>query len=93
MDCLAAGVHNDNEEEEGKGRSAKRPRERLKFQNFPTVVALLSLEQWRTRKAQTGRLGRVSIYIFCDGCDRRRSWLLLARLGSILSTSDKPRLL
>ena len=37
----------DNEEEEGKGRSAKRPRERLKFQIFPTVVALLSLEQWR----------------------------------------------
>ena len=38
----------NNEEEEGKGRSAKRPRERLKFQNFPTViVALLSLEQWR----------------------------------------------
>ena len=37
----------NNEEEEGKGRSAKRPRERLKFQKFPTVVALLSLEQWR----------------------------------------------
>ena len=37
----------DNEEEEGKGRSAKRPRERLKFQIIPTVVALLSLEQWR----------------------------------------------
>ena len=37
----------NNEEEEGKGRSAKRPRERLKFQIFPTVVALLSLEQWR----------------------------------------------
>ena len=68
----------------------KRRRER---EDFPTVVALLSLEQWHTRKAQTGRLGRVSIYIFCDGCDRRRSWLLLARLGSILSTSDKPRLL
>ena len=74
------GAHNDNEEEEGKGRSAKRPRERLKFQNFPTVVALLSLEQWRTRKAQTGQLGRVSIYFFCD---RRRSRLLLARLGWI----------
>ena len=37
----------NNEEEEGKGRSAKRPRERLKIQKFPTVVALLSLEQWR----------------------------------------------
>ena len=37
----------NNEEEEGKGRSAKRPRERLKIQIFPTVVALLSLEQWR----------------------------------------------
>ena len=36
-----------NEEEKGKGRSATRPRERLKFQNFTTVVALLSLEQWR----------------------------------------------
>ena len=37
----------NNEEEEGKGRSAKRPHERLKFQFFPTVVALLNLEQWR----------------------------------------------
>ena len=37
----------NNEEEEGKGRSAKHPRERLKFQIFPTVVTLLSLEQWR----------------------------------------------
>ena len=48
---LDLGCHQErminNEEEEGKGRSAKRPRERLKFQNFPTVVALLSLEQWR----------------------------------------------
>jgi hypothetical protein len=41
-----AGAHIDNEEEERKGRSAKRPRERLKFQNFPTVVTLLNLEQW-----------------------------------------------
>ena len=36
----------NNEEEEGKGRSAKRPCDRLKFQNFPMVIALLSLEQW-----------------------------------------------
>ena len=38
----------NNEEEEGKGRNVKRPRERLKFLNFPTVVALLSLVhvQW-----------------------------------------------
>ena len=35
------------EEEEGKGRSMKYPWERLKFQIFPTVVTLLSLEQWR----------------------------------------------
>ena len=35
----------NNEEEEGKGRSANRPRERLKFQIFPTVVTLLNLEQ------------------------------------------------
>ena len=35
----------NNEEEEGKGRSAKRPRERLKIQIFPTVVALLSLDR------------------------------------------------
>ena len=41
------GGHNNNEEEEGKGRSTKRPRERSKFQIFPMVVALLSLEQWR----------------------------------------------
>ena len=38
------GAHNDNEEEEGKGRSVNRPRERLKFQIFLTVVALLSLD-------------------------------------------------
>ena len=44
---ITAGAHNNNEEEEGKGRSAKRPRKRLKFQIFPMVVALLSLEQWR----------------------------------------------
>ena len=43
---MKPGAHNDNEEEEGKGRSVNRPRERLKFQYFPTVVALLSLEQW-----------------------------------------------
>ena len=41
---MISGAHNDNEEEEGKGRSAKRPRGRLKFQNFLTVVALLSLD-------------------------------------------------
>ena len=46
----------NNEEEEGKGRSAKRPRERLKFQIFPTVVALLSLEQCATRMALTGQM-------------------------------------
>ena len=39
-----SGAHDNNEEEEGKGRSVKRPRERLKFQIFPTVVVLLS---WR----------------------------------------------
>ena len=36
----------NNEEEEGKGRSAKHPHERLKLQIFPIVVALLSLKQW-----------------------------------------------
>ena len=53
-----SGVHNDNEEEEGKGRSVNRPRARLKFQNFPTVVALLSLEQWRNVHALTGHMLR-----------------------------------
>ena len=38
------GAHNDNEEEEGKERSVNRPRERLKFQIFLTVVVLLSLD-------------------------------------------------
>ena len=38
------GAHNDNEEEKGEGRSANRPRKRLKYQNFLTVVTLLSLE-------------------------------------------------
>ena len=37
-------AHNENEEE-GKGRSVKHPSKRLKFQIFPTVVTLLSLEQ------------------------------------------------
>jgi hypothetical protein len=41
-----AGAHNDNEKEERKGRSANLPRKRLKIQTLPTVVALLSLEQW-----------------------------------------------
>ena len=44
----------NNEEEEGKGRRAKRPRERLKFQIFPTIVALLNLEQWHM--ALTGQM-------------------------------------
>ena len=39
-------MHSDNEEEEGKGRSVNRPHKRLKYQNIPMVVALLSLEQW-----------------------------------------------
>ena len=38
------GAHNDNEEEKGEGRSVSRPHERLKFQNFLTVVVLLSLD-------------------------------------------------
>ena len=37
-------MHNDNEEEKGEGRSASCPHERLKFQNFLTVAALLSLD-------------------------------------------------
>ena len=37
-------MHNDNKEEEGKGRSVNRPRERLKFQIFLMVVALLCLD-------------------------------------------------
>ena len=41
---MLTGVHNDNEEEKGEERSVNRPRERLKFQNFLTVVALLSLD-------------------------------------------------
>ena len=40
--CLLPGAH--NEKETGRERSAKRPRSRLKFQNFPTVVKLLNLE-------------------------------------------------
>ena len=36
------GAH--NEKQTGRGRSAKRPRSRLKFQIFPTVVELLNLE-------------------------------------------------
>ena len=36
------GAH--NEKQTGRGRSAKRPRSRLKFQTFPTVVELLNLE-------------------------------------------------
>ena len=45
--CIVSGAHNDNEKEKGEGRSANRPRERLKCRIFLTVVALLSLEHWR----------------------------------------------
>ena len=41
---IVPGAHNDNEEEKGEGRSTNHPHERLKFQNFLTVVALLSLD-------------------------------------------------
>ena len=41
-----AGAH--NEKQTGRGRSAKRPRSRLKFQIFPSVVELLNLDV-RTR--------------------------------------------
>ena len=41
---LQSGAHNDNEEEEGKVRSANCPRERLKFQIFLMIVALLCLD-------------------------------------------------
>jgi hypothetical protein len=44
VDWPRTGAHNDNEKEEGKGRSANRPRKRLNIQILPTVVALLSLE-------------------------------------------------
>ena len=40
------GAH--NEQQTGRGRSAKRPRSRLNFQIFPTVVELLNLDV-RTR--------------------------------------------
>ena len=40
--CTVPGAH--NEKQTGRGRSAKRPRSRLKFQIFPTVVELLNLE-------------------------------------------------
>ena len=67
----------NNEEEEGKGRSVKRPCERLKFQIFPTVVALLSLEQWRM--ALTGQmLGESAIFAMDNGREASRcgqDWL------------------
>ena len=38
----------NNEEEEGKGRSGEAPTRKIKISKFfRTVVALLSLEQWR----------------------------------------------
>ena len=43
---VQSGAH--NEKQTGRGRSAKRPRSRLKFQIFPTVVELLNLDV-RTR--------------------------------------------
>ena len=36
VDWIYTGAHNDNEEE-GKGRSANHPRERLKFQFFSRI--------------------------------------------------------
>ena len=49
---MTPGAHNDNEEEKGEGRSANRPRERLKFRIFLTVVELLRLEHWRNASQQ-----------------------------------------
>ena len=79
-----SGAHNDNEEEEGKGRSANRPRERLKFQNFPTVVALLSLEQWRNAHG-ANRPYAPSQQFFRWGLEKklvavRRGWLRFCRV-------------
>ena len=83
----------NNEEEEGKGRSAKRPCKRLKFQNFfPTVVTLLSLEQWRnairldeyvlsatvyfTYLLSLG-MDQLAWYVYCTNSSRSRSpWRL-----------------
>ena len=62
---VISGAHNNNEEE-GKGRSTKRPCERLKFKIFPMVVTLLSLEQGcNVHGANWPDARRVSN--FCDG--------------------------
>ena len=50
---IITGAH--NEKQTGRGRSAKRPRSRLKFQIFPTVVELLNLDV-RTRLHAAPRL-------------------------------------
>ena len=50
-----------------RGRSAKRPCERLKFQIFPTVVALLSLEQWRNAALTSQMLDESAIFAMDNG--------------------------
>ena len=65
------GAH--NERERVTGRSAKPPRSRLKFQNFPTVVKLLNLEGKYVPRDRSGdRPGR-----------DREQLLLLQRRGLI----------
>jgi hypothetical protein len=63
-----AGVHNDNEKEEGKGRSANLSRKRLKIQILPTVVALLSLEQWRNAHGANRPDARPTLIVAGETC-------------------------
>ena len=81
----------NNEEEEGKGRSTKRPRERLKFQIFPTVVALLSLEQWRNAHgANRPDVRRVSNFCVGQWTRSKSLWTRLALRSRAISTAQIP---
>ena len=61
----------NNEEDQGKGRSAKCPRERLKFQIFPTVVVLLV--KFRTM-ALTGQMLDESAIFTMDTRSYSHAW-------------------
>ena len=67
---------------EGKEREA--PTRKIKISKFShgsrvTKFRTMAHAQGANRPARPSQ----HIFFFCDGCDRRRSWLLLARLGWI----------
>ena len=97
------GAH--NEEEEGRRWSVKRPHGKLKFQNFLTVVVLLSLAFWPAGRAVVCACVRVhacrakgrcvrSVIVFLLVMATKRKVVAAKEAGFVsvqLSTPEKPR--